>query len=73
MTRAEAGVLRVRWRARAGTLKCLHHYLFAERSTSKRSTKNYLCMDCGTAVVKRFIPSAENEVFDTVQTRYRSS
>ncbi len=51
ITRAEAAALRVTWKARAGTLTCLHHYLFLDRITSKRSTKNYLCMDCGAAVV----------------------
>jgi hypothetical protein len=60
ITKAEAMALRVTWKARAGTLTCLHHYLFLERINSKRSTKNYLCMDCGASVVKRFTPSAEN-------------
>jgi transposase-like protein len=61
ITREEAVALRVTWQARAGILTCLHHYIFQERATSKRSTKNYLCMDCGADVVRRFTPSAENE------------
>jgi hypothetical protein len=38
ITRAEAAALRVTWKAQAGTLTCLHHYLFLDRITSKRST-----------------------------------
>jgi hypothetical protein len=54
MTRAEAVALRRTWKARAGTLTCLHHYLFVARINPKRSTKHFLCMDCGADVVRRF-------------------
>jgi len=60
MTRAEAAALRITWKARAGTLTCLHHYLFLERINPRRSTKTFLCMDCGEGVVMRFTASAEN-------------
>jgi hypothetical protein len=60
ITKAQAAALRVTWKARAGTLKCLHHYLFVEQINPKRSTKSYLCMDCGAGVVQQFTPSAEN-------------
>jgi len=59
ITRAEAAALRVKWKARAGILKCLHHYLFLERINPKRSMRHYLCMDCGAGVVRRFTPPAE--------------
>jgi transposase-like protein len=60
MTRTEAVALRRTWKARAGILMCLHHYLFVERINPRRSRKHFLCMDCGEGVVRRFTPSAEN-------------
>jgi len=60
ITRTQAAALRIQWKARAGTLKCLHHYLCSERSNPKRPKKNYLCMDCGAGVVRHFTPSAES-------------
>jgi hypothetical protein len=62
MTRAEAVALRRTWKARAGTLTCLHHYLFVERIDPKRSTKHFLCMDCGADVVRRFTQTVEERV-----------
>jgi hypothetical protein len=60
ITKAQAAALRVTWKTRAGTLKCLHHYLFSTRINPKRSKKNYRCMDCGAGVVRQFTPSAGN-------------
>src|ERR1043165_9631249 len=57
MARTEAMALRITWKARAGTLTCLHHYLFFERINPRRSTKHFLCTDCGEGVVRRFKPS----------------
>ncbi|HSS31509.1 MAG TPA: hypothetical protein VLL06_10865, partial [Nitrospiraceae bacterium] len=62
MTRAEAVALRRTWKARAGTLTCLHHYLIVERIDPKRSTKHFLCMDCGADVVRRFTQTVEERV-----------
>jgi hypothetical protein len=60
MTRTEAVALRRTWKARAGTLTRLHHHLFVERINPRRSTKHFLCMDCGGGLVRRFTPSAEH-------------
>jgi len=60
MTRAEVVALRRTWKVRAGTLTCLHHYLFVERINPRRSTKHFLCMDCGAGLVRRFTLSAEH-------------
>src|SRR6476646_5789125 len=61
ITRTQAAALRIQWKARAGTLKCLHHYLCSERTNPKRPTKKYLCMDCGAGVVRPFEPSMGNQ------------
>jgi predicted SprT family Zn-dependent metalloprotease len=58
MTKAQALVLRVNWKTRAGILKCSHHYVSLERAKPKRAAKNYLCMDCGSDIVRKVIPSS---------------
>jgi predicted SprT family Zn-dependent metalloprotease len=58
MTKAQAKVLREKWKVRAGILTCSHHYVSLERAKPKRAAKNYLCLDCGADIVRKVVPSS---------------
>ena len=49
--------MRANWKVRAGILKCSHHYVSLERANRKRVANNYFCMDCGSDIVRKGIPS----------------
>jgi predicted SprT family Zn-dependent metalloprotease len=57
MTKDQAKVMRANWKVRAGILKCSHHYVSLERANRKRVANNYFCMDCGSDIVRKGIPS----------------